>query len=74
MGGTFGAGTNLVSGSNYSAGSGTNQIRSVSLTNDTVIGVSIDTGLNLSGTWKYMGASNVSNPNIYQFAICCRVS
>ena len=76
MGGTFvggGATTDLASGSNYAAGTGTNQIRSVSLTADTVAGEGIQTANNLSGTWKFMGASTGSH-NIYGFAICCRVS
>jgi hypothetical protein len=76
MGGTFvggGATTDLASGGNYAAGTGTNQIKSLSFVADNINGANTITENNLSGTWKYMGAPAVGY-NIYGFAICCRVS
>jgi hypothetical protein len=76
MGGTFVGGgntVNLASGSNYSAGTGTNQIRSVAVTQDGVEGPGVSNANNLSGSWKWMAAS-ASGPNIYGYGICCRVS
>jgi hypothetical protein len=77
MGGTFVGGgnqANLQSGSNYAAGTGTNQIRSSGLFSDASGGFGFESLNNLSGTWKYMGASTSIFPNNSQFAICCRVS
>jgi hypothetical protein len=76
MGGTSVGGGNLVdlaSGSNYAAGTGTNQIISFAHTGDVTTGGAITATNNLSGTWKYMGAP-VLGANSYGFAICCRVS
>ena len=55
-------------GSNYSAGSGTNQLSSVALSRDLT---SIAIVNNLSGTWQWMGAS-ISSADYY--TVCCRVA
>jgi len=60
MGGdSSGASNNSVfsSGSNYSAGGGANQVKSAGQTTFGHCGLGIDLADNLSGTWKYMGAT-----------------
>ena len=56
------------SGSNYSAGTGTGQLRSVAVSNDLTV---VDITNNLSGTWKWMGGSSSVND---VWSVCCRVS
>ena len=55
-------------GSNYSAGNGSQQIQSGAIASDAS---SYDTN-NLSGTWKWMGASGTGGGG--WFAVACRVS
>lgn len=56
------------SGSNYAAGSGTDQLRSVAVSNDlTMVAVTN----NLSGTWKWMGSPSSNGDH---WTICCRVA
>jgi len=75
-------GATLSSGSNYSAGSGFRQIRSVTIVrNDSQPSCSSSAGSvssnNLSGTWKIMGAPASSTTNMGEVAnmtLVCRVS
>ena len=65
----LGGGT-VTSGSNYSAGSGAGQISSATLADEGSAGTNVN---NLSGTWKYMGATwGVGYSS--KWAIACRVS
>jgi len=61
--------SNVTSGSNYSAGSGQNQVITGAVTN-----YGFFTTNNLSGTWKNMGpnAGPTDNPNM--ITVFCRVS
>ncbi len=71
----------LSAGSNYSAGSGAMQVRSAILLwnfgyND-VNFANWNSSVNLSGTWKWMGANNgtsVSNNGLAMAGLFCRVS
>jgi hypothetical protein len=68
------SGTAMTSGSNYSAGGGTNQLRSCSPRWDSGVSTfnNLDVSTNLSGTWKWMGATTY----IYTepVSLACRVS
>ena len=67
--GGIGSGSSTkTSGSNYAAGSSAGQIQSVVLVNS---GTDAIYENNLSGTWKWMGAST-TNENLS--TVCCRVS
>lgn len=70
FGGFNGSSTSITSGSNYSAGSGVNQVMSSSLFISCAVNYMILN--NLSGTWKYMGAtvSGIAAPT----GIFCRVA
>jgi hypothetical protein len=62
------------SGSNYSAGSGTNQLQSAAYFSNGGCSQAFNLSNNLSGTWKWMaGGASVYNFN-YLFATACRVS
>jgi hypothetical protein len=71
-------GTVYEGGSNYSAGSGTNQVRSGAFYNTNAGCCSYNTAPvfqnNLSGTWKYMGANNTVNNGDRGTTLFCRVS
>jgi hypothetical protein len=61
--------TTVFSGSNYAAGGGNQQISSGITGSENIYEA------NLSGTWKWMGASrNIDSSGGDFFAICCRVS
>ena len=63
-------GVSVSSGTNYSVGDGTNQVRSGFVNGGETL--SLQSQNNLSGTWKWMGATNgfVTGP----FSVGCRVS
>ena len=69
------AGTsNVTSGSNYSAGGGGNQIGTGALNHDDGGGLGLPYANNLSGTWKWMGASGSIGAGGSVNGVCCRVS
>jgi len=61
--------SNVTSGSNYSAGSGQNQVQTGAVTN-----LGNVTTNNLSGTWKHMGPNLGPNDNPNMYTVMCRVS
>jgi hypothetical protein len=71
LGGSAGGSSTKTSGSNYAVGASAGQIQSVVLNNSTTGTTDFIYENNLSGTWKWMGAST-TNENIS--VVCCRVS
>jgi hypothetical protein len=67
---TNGFNITATSGSNYSAGASNGQIRSLTWYID--CGYVVEVSNNLSGTWKWMGATVTDNN--YLIALACRVS
>jgi len=61
--------SNVTSGSNYSAGSGQNQVQTGAVTN-----YGNPTTNNLSGTWKHMGPNLGPTDNPNMITVMCRVS
>lgn len=71
---TVGSSTTITAGDNFSAGSGTNQVRSLTISLGNVSGNSAKSN-NLSGTWKYLGATFTWSGCPADFgALFCRVS
>ena len=71
FGGSGGGATAKTSGSNYAVGASAGQIQSVVLNNSGAGVMDAIYENNLSGTWKWMGAST-NNENLS--TVCCRVS
>jgi hypothetical protein len=64
----------IVSGNNYSPGTGTLQVQSGGASSNQCGWSTNLQSNNLSGSWKWMGATYHQNPNYYYGGVFCRVS